>query len=74
MALVDTDCDPSIVDYPIPGNDDAIRSIRLVASRIGDAVIYGKHLREEKEQQLQLESLEEEAIAADFSDEPSESY
>ena len=74
VALFDTDCDPSIVDYPIPGNDDAIRSIRLVAGRIADAVIYGKHLRKEKEQQLQLALLEEEAVAADVSDESTESY
>ncbi len=43
VALVDTDCDPSLIDYPIPGNDDAIRSIRLVTARIGDAIIEGKN-------------------------------
>ncbi|PKB65295.1 MAG: 30S ribosomal protein S2 [SAR202 cluster bacterium Io17-Chloro-G3] len=37
VALVDTDCDPDLVDYPIPGNDDAIRSIRLVTQRIAAA-------------------------------------
>ncbi len=42
-ALVDTDCDPTLVDYPIPGNDDAIRSIRLVTARVADAVIEGKN-------------------------------
>lgn len=41
VALVDTDCDPSLVDYPIPGNDDAIRSIRLVTRKIADAVLEG---------------------------------
>ena len=41
VALVDTDCDPSLVDYPIPGNDDAIRSIRLVTSCIADAFYRG---------------------------------
>ncbi len=42
VAVVDTNCDPDKIDYPIPGNDDAIRSIRLVASRIADACIEGR--------------------------------
>jgi small subunit ribosomal protein S2 len=46
FALVDTDCDPDVVDYPIPGNDDAIRSIKLVTGRIADAVQDGMLLRE----------------------------
>ena len=41
IAIVDTNCDPTGVDYPIPGNDDAIRAIRLITSRIADAVIEG---------------------------------
>ncbi len=45
VALVDTDCDPTEIDYPIPGNDDAIRSIRLVTSRIADAYIEGNNRR-----------------------------
>ncbi len=46
VGLVDTDCDPMLVDHAIPGNDDAIRSIRLMAGRIADAVIEGKRQRE----------------------------
>ena len=46
IALVDTDCDPTLIDYPIPGNDDAIRSIRLVTSRIADAFLDGVNRRE----------------------------
>lgn len=42
VAIVDTNCDPDPVDYPIPGNDDAIRSIKLVTSIIADAVLEGK--------------------------------
>jgi small subunit ribosomal protein S2 len=42
LALIDTDCDPDTVDLPIPGNDDGIRSIELVASLLADAVIEGK--------------------------------
>ena len=41
VALVDTDCNPDVVDYPIPGNDDAIRSIRLVSSCLADAALEG---------------------------------
>ena len=46
VGLVDTDCDPNLVDHAIPGNDDAIRSIRLMAGRMADAVIEGKRQRE----------------------------
>jgi len=42
VALVDTNCDPEGIDYVIPGNDDAIRSIRLFCSKIGDAAIEGR--------------------------------
>jgi small subunit ribosomal protein S2 len=42
VALVDTNVNPELIDYPIPANDDAIRSIELFASRIADAVLEGK--------------------------------
>src|SRR5438132_14028445 len=45
VAIVDTNCDPDGIDYPIPGNDDAIRSVKLITSKIADAVIEGLHLR-----------------------------
>jgi len=48
VAIVDTNCDPDEVDYVIPGNDDAIRAIRLFSSKIADAVIEGKRLLEEE--------------------------
>ena len=41
VALIDTDCDPDVVDLPIPGNDDSIRSIELVAKQLADATIAG---------------------------------
>jgi small subunit ribosomal protein S2 len=44
LAIVDTNCDPDLIDMVIPGNDDAIRSIRLFASKIADAVIEGQQL------------------------------
>jgi small subunit ribosomal protein S2 len=43
---VDTNCDPTVVYKPIPANDDAIRAIRLVTSRIADAAVEGNSLRE----------------------------
>jgi small subunit ribosomal protein S2 len=46
IGVVDTNCDPDEVDYVIPGNDDALRAIRLFASRIADAVIAGRGIRE----------------------------
>ena len=46
FALVDSNCDPDLVDHVIPGNDDAIRSIRLVTARMATAVIEGMHQRE----------------------------
>ncbi|MBW1963369.1 MAG: 30S ribosomal protein S2, partial [Deltaproteobacteria bacterium] len=50
VAIVDTNCDPDEIDYVIPGNDDAIRAIRLITSRIADACIEGKKRFEEKQQ------------------------
>ena len=46
IAIVDTNCDPDFVDYVIPGNDDALRAIRLFASKIADSVIEGQSMRD----------------------------
>jgi len=46
IGVVDTNCDPDEVDYVIPGNDDALRAIRLFASRIADAIVTGRGIRE----------------------------
>ncbi|MFN7954636.1 MAG: 30S ribosomal protein S2 [bacterium] len=48
VAVVDTNCDPDLVDYPIPGNDDAIRAIRLFASKVSEAVKLGTAARDER--------------------------
>jgi len=48
VAIVDTNCDPDEIDYIIPGNDDAIRAIKLLTSKIADAVIEGQHLYMER--------------------------
>jgi len=42
VALLDTDCDPDLIDLPIPGNDDSMRSIELVINRLADAILEGK--------------------------------
>jgi small subunit ribosomal protein S2 len=42
VGIVDTNCDPEEVDYVIPGNDDAIRAVKLIAGRMADAVIEGR--------------------------------
>jgi len=49
LGIVDTNCDPDEVDFVIPGNDDALRAIRLFASRIADAVMAGRGLKESSE-------------------------
>ena len=58
VAIVDTNCDPDEIDYVVPGNDDAIRAIRLITSRMADAVLEGKSILDKKMQ----EAAEEEAI------------
>ena len=58
VAIVDTNCDPDEADYPIPGNDDAIRAVKLIASKIADAVLEGR-----QGEQMSDEASEE--VAAD---------
>ena len=50
IAIIDSNCDPDHITYPIPGNDDAIRSIKLITSRIADACIEGAHLEAQREE------------------------
>lgn len=59
VGIVNTNCDPDEIDYIIPGNDDAIRAIKLFASKFADAVLEGKKLFEER---LQAESNKETAV------------
>ena len=55
VAIVDTNCDPDEVDYVIPGNDDAIRAVKLLASKMADAIIEGRQ---------GIDAAEQEAAAA----------
>ena len=63
VAIVDTNCDPDEVDYPVPGNDDAIRAIRLITSKMADAALEGAREREAMEAKAAAEA-EEAAVAA----------
>ena len=56
-ALVDTNCDPDVIDYPIPGNDDAIRSIKLITGLVADSIMQGR-------QEFAAGKAQEEAEAA----------
>ena len=58
VAAVDTNCDPDVIDYKIPGNDDAIRAIRLFCTAIADAVIEGRELYEERQRGQGVEEEE----------------
>ncbi len=64
VAIVDTNCDPDLVDYVIPGNDDALRSIRLFTSRIAEAVLEGRQAAVEK--QLEAEKIAAEKAAEEL--------
>jgi small subunit ribosomal protein S2 len=70
VAIVDTNCDPDDIDYIIPGNDDAIRAIRLITSRIAQAAMDGKKRYEERRQAEADKAVEGEgeieAAAADL--------
>ena len=65
VAVVDTNCDPDLVSYRIPGNDDAIRAIRLFCSEMADAVLEGKALHEEKMKGEGVEEVAEEAPSSE---------
>src|SRR5690606_33620503 len=58
VAVVDTNCDPELIDYVIPANDDAIRAIKLITSVIADAVLEGKAMRKDE--------LEEEVAEGEY--------
>jgi small subunit ribosomal protein S2 len=59
LGIVDTNCDPDEVDLVIPGNDDALRAIRLFASRIADAVISGRGMKESADVEATREAADE---------------
>ncbi len=65
VAVVDTNCDPSEVDYVIPGNDDALRAIRLFTSKISESIAEGVHARDDKQMaDIQAAAEPEPVVAA----------
>ena len=70
VATVDTNCDPDVIDFPIPANDDAIRAVRLLTSKMADAVLEGRQGQQEAEAAAEeageaAEAPAEEAAAED---------
>ncbi len=65
VALLDTNCDPGDIDYPVPGNDDAIRSIKLIVSIIADAILAGRQKYLEIKEGKKEQGAEEEKKAPD---------
>jgi small subunit ribosomal protein S2 len=59
IALVDTNCDPEKIDYPIAGNDDAIRSIRVILQKLVDAIVEGQGVRGKTETASELAAVSE---------------
>ena len=69
IAITDTNCDPDDIDYIIPGNDDAIRSIKLICSKVADACIAGHNLAEER-LRAEAEVMKVKEAEIDQSDKP----
>ncbi len=70
VSIVDTNCDPDGIDYIIPGNDDAIRAIRLLTSLIANAVLKGRQIYEEAQQAETDKELPEETAEAEGAEAP----
>lgn len=62
VAPLDTNCDPDVVDYPIPGNDDAIRSIQLFCKEISEAIIEGREIAGRGDDMLEVSQEETESV------------
>lgn len=68
VALVDTNCDPDVVDYVVPGNDDAIRAIKLITGRLADAVAEIKQAEWDAEEEALHPTVIEEAVVEEKPD------
>lgn len=60
IATVDTNCDPDVIDFPIPANDDAIRAVKLLAAKMADAVLEGRQGQQEETEEVSEDVAEEE--------------
>ncbi len=66
IAIIDTNCDPDEIDYPIPGNDDAIRAVKLITSVIANGVMEGKRILEAyRQDEAEVEEAADDATAAE---------
>jgi small subunit ribosomal protein S2 len=74
VAMVDTNCDPDLIDFVIPSNDDAIRAIKLIAAKIADAVLEGSAMRKEELELVSAEAMEAGAYAQFGDEEEDEAY
>ena len=68
IAMVDTNCDPELVDFVIPANDDAIRSIKLMVTAVADTVINARALKVEQEVLADLDEAEEDGGKEEISE------
>ncbi len=68
FAIVDTNCDPDLVDYPIPANDDAARTIELITKTLADVVLEGQAKAEELKAEMKAEEEKEKKISEDTKD------
>jgi len=68
IAVVDTNCDPTPIEYPIPGNDDAIRAIKLFTSRFADAIVEGKGVWESVRRERETEAEKRAAATQNIAD------
>ena len=69
IAIVDTNCDPDEVDYVIPGNDDAIRAVKLITAKMADAVIEAHQGEDATSEGMDLDSAEAQAATAEVAEE-----
>ncbi|HXJ79873.1 MAG TPA: 30S ribosomal protein S2 [Candidatus Methylomirabilis sp.] len=65
VAIVDTNCDPTGIDYPVPGNDDAIRAVRLITSRMADAILEGVGTLAKEEAEAEEAAAAEEPVVTE---------
>jgi small subunit ribosomal protein S2 len=74
VALLDTNCNPDEIDYPIPANDDAIRAVKLLSSKIADAYVEGTTMRKAAEQPEEEAEKVEEPTEEAYEEKPEIAY
>ncbi|MFP4133427.1 MAG: 30S ribosomal protein S2 [Halothece sp.] len=72
ISMLDTNCDPGLVDIPIPANDDAIRSVKLIMGKLANAIYEGRHGELDMETEADYEELEEGIESDEYEDEEEE--